>query len=124
MEKMLKVKRSNELQQEIESCRAKATEVEIAMQPLIDESFELITAVDTQLKVLKEYDAFAQQKTSEASAAALQKLIEKSKQPTISCVPSTRSLLSSLKNFSYQRSSRVSQDGPLVSLRGLLGRAP
>ena len=47
------------------------------MQPLISEDFELSTAVDTQLKVLKEYDAFAQQKTSEASAAALQELIEK-----------------------------------------------
>ena len=35
MEKMLKVKRSNELQHEIELCRAKATEVENSMQPLL-----------------------------------------------------------------------------------------
>ena len=59
MEKILKVKRSNELQQEIESCRAKATEVGNSMQPLINEAFKLSTAVETQLKVLKEYDAFA-----------------------------------------------------------------
>ena len=71
MEKMIKVKRSNELQQEIESCREKATEVENSMQPLIGEAFELSTAVDTQLKVLKEYDAFAQKKASEASTAVL-----------------------------------------------------
>ena len=71
MEKILKVKRSNELQQEIESCRAKATEVESSMQPLISEAFELSTAVDTQLKVLREYAAFAQTKASEASAVVL-----------------------------------------------------
>ena len=35
------------------------------------------TAVDSQLKVLKEYYAFAQEKASEASAAALQDLVEK-----------------------------------------------
>ena len=77
MEKMLKVKRSNELQQEIESCREKAIEMESSMQPLISEAFELSTAVDTQLKVLKEYAAFAQTKVSEASAAVLQELVEK-----------------------------------------------
>ena len=47
------------------------------MQPLISEAFELITAVDTQLKVLKEYDAFAQEKSREASATVLQELVEK-----------------------------------------------
>ena len=35
------------------------------------------TAVDTQLKVMKEYDAFAQEKASEASAIVLQDLVEK-----------------------------------------------
>ena len=59
MEKMLKVKQSNELQQEIESCRMKATLLKNSMQPLVDEALELSTAVDIQLKVLKEYDAFA-----------------------------------------------------------------
>ena len=41
------------------------------MQPLINQDFELSTAVDTQLKVLKEYDA--------SSTTALQELIEKDK---------------------------------------------
>ena len=77
MEKMLKVKRSNELQQEIESCRARATEVENSLHPLISEDFKLSTAVDTQIKVLKEYDAFVQEKASEASTTVLQELAEK-----------------------------------------------
>ena len=47
------------------------------MQPLISEAFELSTAVDTQLKFLKEYDAFAQKKASKASTAVLQELVEK-----------------------------------------------
>ena len=77
MQKMLKVKQSNELQQEIELCRAKATEVENSMQPLISEAFELSTTMDTQLKVLKEYDAFVQEKFREAPAIVLQELVEK-----------------------------------------------
>ena len=35
------------------------------------------TATDNQLKVLKEYDAFAQEKANEASAATLQEIVEK-----------------------------------------------
>ena len=35
------------------------------------------TDAENQLKVLKEYDAFAQKKASEASATALQELVEK-----------------------------------------------
>ena len=77
MQKMLKVKQSKELQQEIESYRMKATLLENSMQPLVNEALELSTAVDSQLKVLKEYDAFAQEKASEVSAAALQELVEK-----------------------------------------------
>ena len=77
MQKMLKVKQSNELQQEIESCRMKATLLENYMQPLVNEALELSTDVDSQLKVLKEYDAFAQEKASEASTTALQELVEK-----------------------------------------------
>ena len=77
MEKMLKVKRSNELQQEIESCRAKETAVETNMQPHISEAFELSTAADAQLKVLKEYDAYVQKQAGEASAEVLQELREK-----------------------------------------------
>ena len=47
------------------------------MQPLVNEALELSTAMDNQLKVLKEYDAFAQEKVSEASIVALQELVEK-----------------------------------------------
>ena len=68
---MLKVKQSKELQQEIESYRTKATLLENDMQPLINEALELSTAVDIQLTVLKEYDAFAREKASEASMTAL-----------------------------------------------------
>ena len=77
MQKMLKVKQSKEIQQEIESYRTKATLLENSMPPLVNEALELSTAVDNKLKVLKEYDAFAQEKACEASAAALQELVEK-----------------------------------------------
>ena len=59
MQKMLKVKQSKELQQEIESYRMKSTLLENSMQPLVNKALELSTAADIQLKVLKEYDAFA-----------------------------------------------------------------
>ena len=71
MQKMLKVKQSKELQQEIESYRTKATVLENFMQPFVNEALDLSTAVDNQLKVLKEYDAFAQEKASKASMIAL-----------------------------------------------------
>ena len=77
MQKMLKVKHSNELQQEIESCRRKETLLASSVQPLINEALELSTAADNQLKVLKEYDVFAQEKANEASAATLQEIAEK-----------------------------------------------
>ena len=79
MQKMIKVKQTKELQQEIESYRTKATLLENSMQPLVNEALELSTAMDSQLKVLKEYDAFVQEKSSEASVAALQELVEKEK---------------------------------------------
>ena len=50
--------------------------MENSLQPLISEAFKLSIAVDTQFKVLKEYDAFAQQKVSKASAEVLQELVE------------------------------------------------
>ena len=74
---MLKVKNSNELQQEIESCKRKETLLVSSVQPLINEALELSTAADSQLKVLKEHDAFAQEKANEASTAALQEIVEK-----------------------------------------------
>ena len=61
MEKMLKLKRSKELQQKIESCRVKVTELENFIQPIVSEALELSTAVDNQFKIMKEYDAFAQE---------------------------------------------------------------
>ena len=54
MQKMLKVKQSKELQQEIEPYKMKATLLENSMQPLVNEALELSTAMDSQLKVLKE----------------------------------------------------------------------
>ena len=47
------------------------------MQPLLSEAFELSTTTDTQLKVLKDYDAFMQEKSKEASATVLQELVKK-----------------------------------------------
>ena len=47
MQKMLKVKQSNELQQEIESYRMKTMLLENSMQPLVDEALELSTTVDS-----------------------------------------------------------------------------
>ena len=79
MEKMLKVKRSKELQQQIESCRMKVTELENSIQPLVSEAWELSTTVDNQLKILKAYDAVAQEKASEVSSVALQELVDKEK---------------------------------------------
>ena len=57
----------------------KATLLENSMQPLVNEALELSTTADSQLKVLKEYDAFAQEKASEASSTTLQDLVEKEK---------------------------------------------
>ena len=51
--------------------------MENSLQPLISEAFKLSTVVETQLKVLKEYYAFALEKASEASATVLQEFVEK-----------------------------------------------
>ena len=48
-----------------------------SVKPLINEALELSTAMDNQLKFLKEYDAFAQEKANEASAATVQEIMEK-----------------------------------------------
>ena len=77
MQNMLKVKHSNELQREIESSRRKERLLVISVQPLINEALDLSTVADNQLKVLKEYDVFAQEKANEASAATLQEIVEK-----------------------------------------------
>ena len=75
MQKMLKVKQSNELQQG--KSRRKETLLVSSMQPLINKALELSTIVDSQLKFLKGYDASAQEKVDEASAAVLQEMVEK-----------------------------------------------
>ena len=77
MQKMLKVKHSNEPQWEIESWRRKETLLVSFVQPLINEALELSTATDNHLKFLKEYDAFAQKKANEASTTTLQEIVEK-----------------------------------------------
>ena len=55
----------------------KATLLENSVQPLINEALELSTAVDNQLKVLKEYDAVSQEKASDTSVATLHELVKK-----------------------------------------------
>ena len=80
--------------------------------------------MDTQLKVLKEYDAFAQKKVSEALAVVLQELVEKEQVTDIIMRGLNKQFAIFTDKVHYQKSSRVSRDGPLVSLRGLLGCAP
>ena len=64
MQKMAKVKCIKELQQEIKSCRTKVTLLENALQPLVDEALELSNTAESQLKLLKTYDTFAQERKS------------------------------------------------------------
>jgi len=79
MQKMAKVKRSKELQQEIESWRTKITLLENALQPLVDEALELSNTAESQLKLLKTYDTFAQERAETESSSVLQELVEKEK---------------------------------------------
>ena len=79
MQKMAKVKRSKELQQEIESYKTKVTLLENALQPLVDEALELSNAAESQLKLLKTYDTFAQEQADTESSSVLQELVEKEK---------------------------------------------
>ena len=125
MEKMLKVKRSKELQQEIESCRMKVIELENSIQPLVSEALELSTAVDSQFKILKEYDAFAQEKASEASSSVLQDLVEKEKAADdIMHSLNTQFTVLSKKLHTPEDQQSVLGGDTMVSLRGLLGHAP
>ena len=94
------------------------------MYPLISKSFELSTAVDTQLKVLKEYDAFAQKKVSEASSAVLQELVEKEQAADNIMHGFNKQFTIFVDKFGLPEEQQSVPDGPLVSLRGLLGRAP
>ena len=49
------------------------------LQPLVDEALELSNAAESQLKILKTYDTFAQEKDNEVSSSVLQELVEKEK---------------------------------------------
>ena len=71
MQKMDKVKQIKELQQGINSYRMKVTLLENSLQPLVDEELELSNVVESQLKVLKTYDTFAQEKANEVSSSVL-----------------------------------------------------
>ena len=79
MQKMAKVKRSKELQQEIESCRMKVMLLENVLQPLADEALELSNTVESQLKILNTYETFAQERADTDSSSVLQELVEKEK---------------------------------------------
>ena len=79
MQKMAKVKHSKELQQEIESCRMKVTLLENSLQPLVDEALELSQTAESQLKLLKTYNTFAQEWSNTDSSSVLQELVEKEK---------------------------------------------
>ena len=79
MQKMAKVKRTKELQQEIDSCGTKVTLLENVLQPLDDEALELSNTAESQLKLLKTYDTFAQERDDTESSSVLQELVEKEK---------------------------------------------
>ena len=57
----------------------KVTLLENSLQPLVDEALELSNAAESQLKILKNYDTFAQEKANEVSSSMLQELVEKEK---------------------------------------------
>ena len=57
----------------------KVTLLENLLQPLVDEALELSNAAESQLKFLKTYDTFAQEKAKEVSSSMLQQLVEKEK---------------------------------------------
>ena len=78
-QKMLKIKQSNALQQEIEACRKKETLLVEAAQPLIDQALAFSTEADNHLTVLRGYEAFSQEKVKEFLAKALQEIVEKEK---------------------------------------------
>ena len=68
MQKMAKVKHNKELQQEIESCRTRVALLENYLQPVVDEALELSNTVESQLKVLKSYGSFAQERANTDSS--------------------------------------------------------
>ena len=57
----------------------KLTLLENLLQPLVDEALELSNAVESQLKILKNYDTFVEAKANEVSSSVLQELVGKEK---------------------------------------------
>ena len=53
--------------------------LENSLQPLVDEALELSNTTESQLKLLKTYDTFAQEKANTESSSVLQELVEKEK---------------------------------------------
>ena len=53
--------------------------LENALHPLVDEALELSNTVESQLKLLKTYDTFAQERADTESSLVLQELVEKEK---------------------------------------------
>ena len=51
--------------------------LESALQRLVDEALELTNAAESQLKILKTYDNFAQEKADTDSSSVLQEMVEK-----------------------------------------------
>ena len=57
----------------------KVTLLENMLQPLVDEALELSNTAESQLKLLKTYDTFAQERANTESSSVLQELVEKEK---------------------------------------------
>ena len=57
----------------------KVTLLENSLQPLVDEALELSNTAESQLKLLKTYDTFAQERDNTESSLVLQELVEKEK---------------------------------------------
>ena len=53
--------------------------LENVLQALVDEALELSNTAESQLKLLKTYDTFAQERADTDSSSVLQELVEKEK---------------------------------------------
>ena len=79
MQKILKV---TSLQKEIEECRRTEECLAEAIRPLISKALELSQTVDNQLIVLCKLDEAAEESAQDASAEALQQIVEKENELT------------------------------------------
>jgi hypothetical protein len=76
-QKIVKLKQSKALQEEIDACKKKETVLAEAAQPHIDQALAFSSEAETHLAELRGYEAFAQEKVKEFSAEALQAIVEK-----------------------------------------------